>query len=244
MAGCGGKKKYEEGGEVDKSKGVKGRTSRKAKKDQLNFQRGYAKGLSNAQREFNIKGGVNTTEDKADKDNKFSEGAVKGRSDMKEALKGQGAYKKGGKVKKMQEGGMAAGNTQAEIEKLNQRIEMLRRQAEEQARGGFSSRGATGLGGVPGDMRALASRSGVGGALGGMKKGGKVMNEGMKALKKEAPEVAAKMGYKKGGAMKKGYHKMPDGKMMKDSAHKGMKKGGMVKRDGCAVRGKTKGRMV
>ena len=48
MAGCGGKKKYEEGGEVDKSKGVKGRTSRKAKKDQLNFQRGYAKGLSNA----------------------------------------------------------------------------------------------------------------------------------------------------------------------------------------------------
>ena len=76
------------------------------------------------------------------------------------------------------------------------------------------------------------------------KAGGKVMNEGMKALKKEAPEVAAKMGYKKGGAMKKGYHKMPDGKMMKDSAHKGMKKGGKVKRDGCAVKGKTKGRMV
>jgi len=49
---------------------------------------------------------------------------------------------------------------------------------------------------------------------------------------------------KKGGKVKKGYHKMPDGKMMKDSAHKGMKKGGMVKRDGCAVRGKTKGRMV
>jgi len=165
-------------------------------------------------------------------------------------MAGCGGKKKmayGGKVKKMQEGGMAAGNTQAEIEKLNQRIEMLRRQAEEQARGGFSSRGATGLGGVPGDMRALAPRSGVGGALGGMKKGGKVMNEGMKALKKEAPEVAAKMGYKKGGAMKKGYHKMPDGKMMKDSAHKGMKKmksGGKVKRDGCAVKGKTKGRMV
>jgi len=145
MAGCGGKKKYEEGGEVDKSKGVKGRTSRKAKKDQLNFQRGYAKGLSNAERQFNIKGEVDTTEDEADKayrgKTKFYEGEVKGRSDMKEALKGQGAYKKGGKVKK-------------------------------------------------------------------------------------------------------GYHKMPDGKMMKDSAHKGMKKGGMVKRDGCAVRGKTKGRMV
>ena len=29
------------------------------------------------------------------------------------------------------------------------------------------------------------------------------MNEGMKALKKEAPEVAKKMGYKKGGMTKK-----------------------------------------
>ena len=29
------------------------------------------------------------------------------------------------------------------------------------------------------------------------------MNEGMKALKKEAPEVAAKMGYKYGGMTKK-----------------------------------------
>jgi hypothetical protein len=99
----------------------------------------------------------------------------------------------GGKVKKMQEGGMATGNTQAEIEKLNQRIEMLKRQAAQQARGG--SRGATGFGGVPGDMRALAPQGGA--SLGGMKKG---------------------------GMAKKGYHKMPDGKMMKDSAHKGMKK--------------------
>ena len=125
---------------------------------------------------------------------------------------------KGGKVKKMQEGGMATGNTQAEIEKLNQRIEMLRRQAEEQARAG--AQGGR-LGGVPGQMPALAPRRGAGGALGGMKKGGKV---------------------------KPGYHKMPDGKMMKDSAHKGMKKmksGGKVKRaDGCATKGKTKGRMV
>ena len=125
----------------------------------------------------------------------------------------------GGKVKKMQEGGMASGNTQAEIEKLNQRIEMLRRQAEEQARAG--SQGGR-LGGVPGAMPALAPRRGAGGALGGMKKGGKV---------------------------KKGYHKMPDGRIMKDSAHKGMKKGGKVsscskRADGCAVKGKTKGRMV
>ena len=46
----------------------------------------------------------------------------------------------------------------------------------------------------------------------------------------------------KQGAVKKGYHKMPDGTVMKDSAHK-MKHGGMVgkcKRDGIAVRGKTK----
>jgi len=137
-------------------------------------------------------------------------------------MAGCGGKKKmayGGKVKKMQEGGMAAGNTQAEIEKLNQRIEMLRRQAEEQARAG--SLGAGQLGGVPpGAMRALAPQRGAGGALGGMKKGGKV---------------------------KPGYHKMPNGKMMKDSAHKGMKKmksGGKVKRDGCATKGKTKGRMV
>ena len=126
---------------------------------------------------------------------------------------------KGGKVKKMQEGGMASGNTQAEIEKLNQRIEMIRRQAEEQARAG--SQGGR-LGGVPGQMPALAPRRGAGASLGGMKKGGKV---------------------------KPGYHKMPNGKMMKDSAHKGMKKmksGGSVKKgcDGVATKGKTKGRMM
>ena len=35
----------------------------------------------------------------------------------------------------------------------------------------------------------------------------KPMNEGMKALKKEAPEVAKKMGYMHGGKVKKGYNK-------------------------------------
>jgi hypothetical protein len=41
----------------------------------------------------------------------------------------------------------------------------------------------------------------------GMNKGG-MMNKGMKALKKEAPEVAKKMGYMKGGMSKKmGYNK-------------------------------------
>ena len=49
-----------------------------------------------------------------------------------------------------------------------------------------------------------------------------MMNKGMKALKKEAPEVAKKMGYSKGGM-----HKMPDGTMMKGASH-GYNKGGMA----------------
>ena len=48
---------------------------------------------------------------------------------------------------------------------------------------------------------------------------GKKMNAGMKALKKEAPEVAAKMGYMYGGVAKK-----PDMKAM------GMAYGGMAKK--------------
>ena len=52
------------------------------------------------------------------------------------------------------------------------------------------------------------------------------------------------------GGKVKGMHKMPDGTMMKDSEHKmmgggkvmGYKKGGKI--DGCAIRGRTKGRMV
>ncbi len=50
------------------------------------------------------------------------------------------------------------------------------------------------------------------------------MNKGMKALKKEAPEVAKKMGYSKGGM-----HKMPDGTRMKGAKH-GYNKGGSVGR--------------
>jgi len=74
----------------------------------------------------------------------------------------------------------------------------------------------------------------------------------------------------KHGGNVKGMHRMPDGKMMKDSAHKDAKKdapmmkkvaakavkghekrmhksmasGGSVRGDGCAVKGKTKGRLV
>jgi len=66
-------------------------------------------------------------------------------------------------------------------------------------------------------------------------------------LKKLPTEVRNKMGYmKKGGTVKKGYHRMPDGSIMKDSAHKKkMARGGSVKKCGCdgiAVRGKTKAR--
>lgn len=50
----------------------------------------------------------------------------------------------------------------------------------------------------------------------------KPMNEGMKALKKAAPEVAKKMGYKKGGMAKMGYM---GGGMIKKM---GYAKGGMV----------------
>ena len=109
---------------------------------------------------------------------------------------------------------------------------------------------------------------------GGMRKkamGGKIKmagGGGLKAVDAEKNPGLAKlpedvrndMGYlKKGGKVKKGYHKMPDGKLMKDSDHKKkktkkkmaygggvkkMKSGGMVKRDGCAVRGKTRGKLV
>lgn len=59
--------------------------------------------------------------------------------------------------------------------------------------------------------------------------------------------------FKKGGKVPKGMHRMPDGRMMKDSEHKNPKKkmgGGMMKYahggkiDGCAVRGKTRGKTV
>lgn len=55
-------------------------------------------------------------------------------------------------------------------------------------------------------------------------------------------KAVASMGMKKGGKVKKGYHKMPDGKIMKNSAHKKTAK--CTRGDGCAKKGKTKGRMV
>ena len=78
--------------------------------------------------------------------------------------------------------------------------------------------------------------------------GGMLKSPDNSGLKKLPTDVRNKMGYmKKGGKVKPGYHKMPDGKIMKDSEHKKpmkkMAKGGMVKRDGCAVKGKTKGKL-
>jgi hypothetical protein len=81
-------------------------------------------------------------------------------------------------------------------------------------------------------------------------------------LAKLPEDVRNDMGYlKKGGKVKKkapkGKHYMPDGKLMKDSDHKKKKSkkkmayGGGVKKmknggkiDGCAMRGKTRGRNV
>ena len=67
---------------------------------------------------------------------------------------------------------------------------------------------------------------------------------------KEAPSDPddGSIGMKAGGSP--GMHRMPDGRMMKDSAHKGMKAGGTMKYkmggsiDGCAVKGKTRGRVI
>ena len=68
-------------------------------------------------------------------------------------------------------------------------------------------------------------------AEGGVMK--KPMNEGMKALKKEAPDVAKKMGYNYGGMTKKksGYMGGGMGKM-NDMRKTGMFYGGMAKKKG------------
>jgi hypothetical protein len=73
--------------------------------------------------------------------------------------------------------------------------------------------------------------------------GGKVMNPGMMALKKKAPEVAKRMGYMYGGKVKK---MMGGGKVMKYSTGgMGMKnKKFNPKCDGEAIQGRTRGTIV
>ena len=145
----------------------------------------------------------------------------------------------GGKVKKkMEAGGLAkaAKGAAMSVEKLKQitnkrnEAETRRKQAAEMQK-----------------MKPKAGQKGMG-PMGGQKPLQKPDNPGLKKLPEE---VRNKMGYmKKGGMAKKkapkGMHYMPDGKLMKDSDHKKkkMKSGGMVKRDGCAVRGKTRGKLV
>ena len=61
----------------------------------------------------------------------------------------------------------------------------------------------------------------------------KPMNEGMKALKKEAPDVAKKMGYKHGGMSHKKSGYMGGGmSKMNDMRKTGMFYGGMAKKKG------------
>jgi len=61
----------------------------------------------------------------------------------------------------------------------------------------------------------------------------KPMNEGMKALKKEAPDVAKKMGYKHGGMSHKKLGYMGGGmSKMNDMRKTGMFYGGMAKKKG------------
>ena len=123
-SGCGMKKKYEEGGKVEKSKGVKGRTSYKAKEDQKQFQIGYARGLKDAENNFDLKGDASkdTIENKLEKglrkvvtSKKNYEGYGKGKKDMDAALKGQGAYKKGGAVKHRGDGCCMKGKTKGRM---------------------------------------------------------------------------------------------------------------------------------
>ena len=110
-------------------------------------------------------------------------------------------------------------------------------------------------------VASIINKSGPVASLLGMKKKGSTGSKGgfgnmaasladdpkfKNALQEGQARIAPKK-MSKGGAT----HKMPDGSMMKGASHK-MSKGGKVKSgssaskraDGCAVKGKTKGRMV
>jgi len=127
--------------------------------------------------------------------------------------------KKGGKVKKYEDGGNVA------------------RSPREKARMAEKMRAEMGRPKTLGDLARIQAKRDARGML--QKPQSRQTQRRGAAVKGEEAKAA---GMKKGGAVKKGYHKMPDGTVMKDSAHK-MKHGGMVgkcKRDGIAVRGKTK----
>jgi hypothetical protein len=78
----------------------------------------------------------------------------------------------GGKVKKMQDGGMTAAAAGSMLTKEELALLAQQRAAAMAAMPAGAVPQRSRLGGVPGDMRALAPQGGA--SLGGMKKGGKV----------------------------------------------------------------------
>jgi hypothetical protein len=105
------RKEYEK--DIEKH-GLKGRVSRKSQEEHSDYLQGYSSGLQYGKANFMQKGDAkkntlfSATEEKLQKligSKKSHEGFKKGIEDMDAALKGQGAYKKGGKVKKMAKGG-------------------------------------------------------------------------------------------------------------------------------------------
>ena len=121
----------------------------------------------------------------------------------------------GGK-KKMEAGGLAkaAKGAAMSVEKLKQ-ITNKRNEAEARRKQAAEMQ----------KMKPKAGDKKGMGPMGGQKPLQKPNNPGLSKLPEE---VRNKMGYMKKGGM----------------AKKKMKSGGMVKRDGCAVRGKTRGKLV
>jgi hypothetical protein len=93
----------------------------------------------------------------------------------------------GGKVKKMQDGGMTAAAAGSMLTKEELALLAQQRAAAMAAMPAGAVPQRSRLGGVPGDMRALAPQGGA--SLGGMKKGGKVNMSDEKLIKKVARAV-------------------------------------------------------
>lgn len=112
------KNEKEENQENIEKHGLKGRVSAKSRRDHEDYLGGYRVGLKYGEENFHAKGDAkentifSAAEEKLQKTmggKKSHEGFKKGIADMDAALKGQGAYKKGGKVKKMAKGGSVRG---------------------------------------------------------------------------------------------------------------------------------------
>jgi hypothetical protein len=192
-------KKYDDGGKVDnevvnnsnttytnnKPEGVKGRTSKKAKEDQLQYARGYRRGLIESKKNFNARGDAKdegTLGKIGEKLNtimssdKNTSGYKKGVEDMDKALKGQGAFKKGGNVKKYKE--MAERDKPAVKRMLEEKPKRPPKPPQARALDMVASPGEAMARAVEGTRRAMekAGLSPVRGTMppAGMKKGGNV----------------------------------------------------------------------